>query len=75
MRAGWRDLRAEQRVSRAARVSHGALRQRMRVSEIHNNDLPEAYVRLLYSLPDDTPVASRIDRLVPCKHVEEGVAP
>jgi hypothetical protein len=35
------------------------LRAHMRASD----DLPAAYVRLLYGLPDETPVASRVDQL------------
>ena len=39
------------------------LRERMCGSEIHSDDLPGAYVRLLCNLPDDTPVVSRVDHL------------
>jgi hypothetical protein len=40
------------------------LRRRMCGSEMHSDDLPAAYVRLLCNLPDDTPVVSRVDQLI-----------
>jgi hypothetical protein len=39
------------------------LRERMCDREIHSDDPPAAYVRLLCNLPDDTPVVSRVDQL------------
>jgi hypothetical protein len=45
------------------------LRARMRVRELYSDDLPDsddlpaAYLRLLYGSPDETPVASRVDQL------------
>jgi hypothetical protein len=39
------------------------LHARMRVRELYSDDLPAAHLRLLYGLPDETPVASRVDQL------------
>ena len=36
---------------------------RMRAREPYSDDLPAAYVRLLYGLPEDAPVTSRLDQL------------
>jgi hypothetical protein len=41
-----------------------ALRERMCDREIHSDDLPAVYVRLLYNLPDAAPIASRVDQLI-----------
>ena len=39
------------------------LRARMSTRELCSDDLPAAYVRLLYALPEDAPVISRVDQL------------
>ena len=39
------------------------LRARLLDRQLHSDDLPAAYVRLLYRLPEDAPVSSRVDRL------------
>lgn len=39
------------------------LHARLRARELFSHDLPAAYVRLLYGLPEDTPVTSRADQL------------
>jgi len=50
------------------------LHQRMCGSEIHSDDLPAATVRLLYDLPNDNLVVSRVDQLVERKRVDERVS-
>ena len=40
-----------------------ALRARLLDRRLHSDDLPAAYVRLLYGLPEDAPVSSRVDQL------------
>jgi len=35
----------------------------MRARELHSEDLPTAYVRLLYGLPEEALVISRVDHL------------
>jgi hypothetical protein len=39
------------------------LRRRLAAREIHSDDLPAAYVRLLYGLPESTLITSRVDQL------------
>jgi hypothetical protein len=35
----------------------------MCASEVHTSDLPAAYVRLIYGLPEGAPVSSRVNQL------------
>jgi len=35
----------------------------MRARELYSDDLPEAYLRLLCGLTEDTPIDSRVDQL------------
>jgi hypothetical protein len=39
------------------------LHPRMCASEVHTSDLPAAYVRLIYGLPEGAPVSSRVNQL------------
>ena len=39
------------------------LRARLLDRQLHSDDLPAAYVRLLNGLPEDVPVSSRVDQL------------
>lgn len=43
---------------------------RMRARELYSDDLPAAYLRLLYGLTDDTPIDSRVDQLVKMNETE-----
>jgi hypothetical protein len=47
-----------------------ALRDRIRARELCSDDLPAAYVRLLYALPGEAPVVSRVDQLAERNHIK-----
>ena len=50
------------------------LRDRMRTRELHSEDLPGAYVPLLYGLPDEAPVVSRVDQLTERNRINNWVS-
>ena len=43
---------------------------RARGRTLFSDDLPAAYVRLLYGLPEDAPVSSRVDQMAEHKCLE-----
>ena len=61
IRSSWRS-RGLIRLGEAATALQ-QLRARMSTRELCSDDLPAAYVRLLYALPEDAPIISRVDQL------------
>ena len=51
------------------------LRARIRARDLYSDDLPAAYVRLLYGLPEGAPVISRADQLAERNGVSREVSP
>ena len=63
-------LRPMFRLGEAAPVLQ-QLRARTRARELLiSDDLPAAYVRRLYGLPEDAPVVSRVDQLAERNHIK-----